>query len=67
MATFTVRNLTGESLLLEEGRVLSSFEISTFEKKLREAGDLAQNLNELRAAGKVEISVELENLSLEGL
>jgi hypothetical protein len=67
VATFTVRNLTGESLLLEEGRVLSSFEISTFEKKLREAGDLAQNLNELRAAGKVEISVELENLSLEGL
>jgi hypothetical protein len=67
VATFTVRNLTGESLLLEEGRVLSSFEISTFEKKLREAGDLARHLNELRAAGKIEISVELENLSLEGL
>lgn len=67
MATFTVRNLTDLDLPLEEGLTLPAREVATFEKRLRDAGPLAATLNELRAAGSVEISVELADLNLEGL
>ena len=67
VATFTVRNLTDLDLPLEEGRTLPAGGVTTFERKLRDAGPLAATLNELRAAGSVEISVELADLNLEGL
>lgn len=67
MATFTVVNLTDHVVPLEAGREVPARSRVSFEKKLAEAGELAQTLVKRQREGEIEVSVEISELNLEGL
>jgi len=67
VATFIVTNLTDHVVPLEPGREVLPRRKLCFDKKLAEAGELAQALVERQREGEIEVSVEIAELNLEGL